>query len=235
MILLLVFTVAVLYSSVGHGGASGYLAALALCGFAPAEMRASALQLNLLVAGIAFANYRQAGHFNARLFWPFAAASIPLAYLGGRISVPPRTYAWLLCLTLAAAALKLILPDPKKTAPAPPALPAAAAVGGAIGLLSGVVGVGGGIFLSPLMILMGWADAKTTAGVSAAFIWVNSAAGLLGHLHGGASSALPLWPLAVSAAAGGLIGSSVGARRLTPLSLRRVLGAVLLVAAYKIA
>jgi hypothetical protein len=231
----LVFLVAALYSSVGHGGASGYLAALALCGYAPAEMKTSALLLNLLVAGIAFVNYRRAGHFNARLFWPFAVASIPAAFVGGLMKIAPSVYAGLLAFALVAAALRLILPDFKKSTPSPPNLPISAAVGAGTGLLSGMVGVGGGIFLSPIVILCGWADAKTTAGISAAFIWVNSAAGLLGQLRQGMPGALSLWPLALCAAAGGLIGSNVGARRLTPMGLRRLLGAVLLVAAYKIA
>ncbi|MBI3553613.1 MAG: sulfite exporter TauE/SafE family protein [Elusimicrobia bacterium] len=231
----LIFLVALLYSSVGHGGASGYLAALALCGFAPAEMKASALILNLLVAGIAFFNYWKAGHFNARLFWPFAAASIPLAFLGGLIQLPPRTYSLLLAAALAVAAWRLILPSGAPgSRSTPPSLPAAAATGGGIGLLSGLVGVGGGIFLSPLMILLGWADAKTTAGVSAAFIWVNSAAGLYGHLSQQGAQTLSLWPLAAAAGAGGLAGSYAGAKKLTAVWLRRLLGLVLLIAAFKL-
>ena len=230
----LVFGVALLYSSVGHGGASGYLAALALAGFAPAEMKSSALALNLLVAGLAFYNYRKAGFFSWKLFWPLAAASIPAAYLGGLIKVPAEVYAKLLAFALAAAAIRLIFLEPARKAPRAPNLPVSAGVGAATGLLSGIVGVGGGIFLSPLMILLGWADPKTTAGVSAAFIWVNSASGLVGHFQRNPLSTLPLWDLAAAAVAGGLVGSRLGAKNLTPLSLRRLLGVVLLLAAYKI-
>lgn len=235
--LVLTFLVALLYSSVGHGGASGYLAVLALFGFTPDEMRSSALLLNLLVAGVAFANYFRAGHFERRLFWPFALSSIPFAFIGGRSTAPPKVYAALLAAALAFAAFRLIMPSPEtgRTDNSPPSAPLALALGAAIGLLSGLVGVGGGIFLSPLMILLGWADARRTAAVSAAFIWVNSAAGLLGQASRFAShQPLTLWPLALAALAGGLIGSRAGARSFTPLLLRRVLGVVLLTAALKL-
>lgn len=232
---LLIFAVAALYSSVGHGGASGYLAALSLFGFAPAQMKASALLLNLLVAAISFANYWKAGYFKARLFWPFAAASIPLAFVGGYVKLPPKTYSLLLAAALVIAAVRLILKDGAGKGPSQmPALPASLAVGGGVGLLSGLVGVGGGIFLSPLMILFGWADAKETAAVSAAFIWVNSAAGLFGNLKSQGPGALSLWGLSAAALAGGVLGSHFGAKRLSVLALRRTLGAVLLIAAYKL-
>lgn len=232
----LIFAAALLYSSVGHGGASGYLAALSLFGYPPAQMKASALLLNLMVAGIAFLSYWRAGHFRAGLFWPFAAASIPLAFLGGFLQVPPRIYALLLAAALAWAACRLMIPDTvKNPALHPPPLPVALGLGAAIGLVSGIVGVGGGIFLSPLILLLGWEDARKTAGVSAAFIWVNSAAGLFGHLGRQGSQALSLWPLAGAALAGGILGSYFGARRLSTLWLRRVLGIVLLIASCKLA
>lgn len=232
----LIFFVALLYSSVGHGGASGYLAALSLFGYAPAEMKASALLLNLLVAGVSFLSYRRAGHFDGRLLWPFAIASIPAAFVGGFLKIPPRAYALLLAAVLVFAAVRLIFvtgatPD---SPPRPPRAAAALATGGGIGLLSGLVGVGGGIFLSPLMILLGWADAKRTAAASAAFIWVNSAAGLFGHLSRQGPATLSLWPLAVAGLAGGILGSHAGARRLSTLWLRRLLGAVLALAAFKL-
>lgn len=231
----LIFLVALLYSSVGHGGASGYLAALSLFAFAPAEMKASALLLNLVVAAVAFFNYWKADHFENRLFWPFAAASIPLAFLGGLVSLPAMAYSLLLSGVLAFASYRLMLPE---AAPAPqfqpPAVPVALGVGGGIGLLSGLVGVGGGIFLSPLMILLGWADAKRAAAVSAAFIWVNSAAGLYGQLSRQGPRTLSLWPLAAAALLGAILGSYAGARRLSTLSLRRVLGLVLLIASCKL-
>jgi uncharacterized membrane protein YfcA len=232
----LIFLVALLYSSVGHGGASGYLAALSLCGYVPQEMRACALLLNLLVSGIAFLNYSTAGHFDRRLFWPFAVASIPLAFIGGQMNLGPRTWSLLLAAALALACLRLMLDDPEEPqkAPRPPKIPLALGLGGGIGFLSGLIGVGGGIFLSPLMILRSWAKVHTAAGVSAAFIWVNSAAGLYGNLKSQGAPPSGLWPLALAAFLGGTLGSHLGARKLDSPTLRRLLGLVLLIAAFKL-
>ncbi len=230
----LIFAVAFLYGSVGHGGASGYLAALSLMGFVPADFKASALILNLLVAALSFFNFWKEGYFDWELFWPFAVLSIPAAFAGGLISIPARVYGILLAVTLAFAATRLALPDAKDAGARPVSKPAALLTGGALGVLSGMVGVGGGIFLSPLMILMGWADAKKTAAISAAFIWVNSAAGLFGSIKQAGIGPLALWPLALAAGAGGLLGSRVGARYIGVLALRRVLAVVLAIAAYKL-
>lgn len=233
---ILIFLVGMFYSSVGHGGASGYLAALSLFGYMPAQMRESALILNLGVSAISFAAYCRAGHFQGRLLWPFAVASVPLAFAGGWVHLPQKVYSLLLAGTLIFAALRLWgddqgLPGDRNR---PPGRGQAALIGGGIGFLSGAVGVGGGIFLSPLMILMGWADARRTAAASAAFIWINSAAGLLGGWGRHPASGAFLWPLAVCALAGGVLGSQLGARRLTPLALRRVLAGVLAIAALKL-
>jgi uncharacterized protein len=235
MLHLLIAGVGFLYGSVGHGGASGYLAALALMGYPPAGFKASALLLNLLVAAISFWSFRRAGHFDWKLFWPFIVLSVPCAFIGAFIHLTPRHYGLILAGTLVLAGLRLALPDPAgKQAASKPPLTVALASGGALGLLSGVVGVGGGIFLSPLMILLGWADAKKTAAISAAFIWVNSAAGLAGALKQSGTGSLSLWPLALAAGAGGLAGSRLGARHATVLQLRRLLAVVLLIAAYKL-
>lgn len=237
LLLTLVFLVAVAYSSVGHGGASGYLAVLSLFGLAPALMAPSALVLNLLVAGLSFYAFWRAGHFDARLLWPFLLGSIPLAFLGGLLRVSPEVYAALLGAVLVFAAWRLLA---ARTPPRdggfsrPPRLAVAIPVGGGIGLLSGMIGVGGGIFLSPLLILLGWADAKRTAAASAAFIWINSAAGLYGHLQRTAVDWEAMAWLVGAAFVGGVLGSRLGARRLPPLWLRRILGVVLLVAAYKL-
>lgn len=233
----LVFLVALAYSSVGHGGASGYLAVLSLFSFASAQMAPSALCLNLLVAGTAFVAYRRAGHFSARLLAPFALASIPAAFLGGLTPVSPQVYGVLLAVVLFYAAVRLaVQPDsaPGEGFLRPPGLAVALPVGAGIGYLSGVVGVGGGIFLSPLLILLRWADAKRTAAVSAAFIFLNSAAGLYGHLSRARMDWYSLLPLVGAAFAGGLVGSTLGARRLRAFWLRRLLAAVLVVAAYKL-
>lgn len=236
MLHVLIFLVGFLYGSVGHGGASGYLAALALMGYAPAAFKASALLLNLLVAAISFWSFRREGHFDWKLFWPFAVLSIPCAYLGGWLRVSPRVYGLLLAATLACAALRLALPEPAGgSPPRRPPSGLALAVGAALGLLSGMVGVGGGIFLSPLLILGGWADAKKTAAVSAAFIWVNSAAGVFGSIGQAGLGPLSLWPLAVAAGLGGLLGSRLGASYVDVQALRRLLALVLALASYKLA
>jgi uncharacterized membrane protein YfcA len=237
LLLALVFLVAVAYSSVGHGGASGYLAVLSFFGLAPAAMASSALLLNLLVAGLAFISYLRAGHFVFRLLWPFLLTSIPFAFLGGLLAIPPKVYLLLLACVLGFAAFRLILVAPTAQEEGfikLPRLAVALPIGAAIGLLSGVVGVGGGIFLSPLLILLHWADAKRTAAVSAAFIWINSLAGLYGHLTRQRVDWSALLWLVAAAFAGGLLGSWLGAQRFRGLWLRRILGVVLLIATIKL-
>ncbi len=226
---------AVVYASVGHGGASAYLAILSLYGVAPVEMSTGALVLNILVAGVALATYARAGHLLGRLTWPFIVASVPGAYLGGLLHVSPRAYDLLLGVALLAAAVRLWwTPAEHPDRPARPLAWAPALLAGAgIGVLSGIVGVGGGIFLSPLMILAGWAGAKQTAATSAAFIVVNSIAGLAGRASRGALVMGHLAPLVVVAFLGGLIGARLGAYRLLPLQLRRVLAVLLLFVAIK--
>jgi uncharacterized membrane protein YfcA len=235
LLALLIFIAALLYSTVGHAGASGYLAALALFGLSPDVMKPTALTLNLLVATVGTIRFARAGHFAWNVFWPFAVTSIPCAFLGGWLKLPMQTYKILLGFVLLFAAWRLAIrqsahaPAEQKPIPLPPAL----LMGGVIGLLSGLVGVGGGIFLSPLILLLGWADVRKTAGVSVVFILVNSAGGLLGHLS--SVKKLPheiLW-WAPAALIGGLIGSELGSRRLAPMTMRRMLAAVLVVAGVK--
>ncbi|MBI5200875.1 MAG: sulfite exporter TauE/SafE family protein [Elusimicrobia bacterium] len=230
----LIGLVALLYSLVGHGGASGYLAVMSLCGVPPATMKISALALNLLVAGVAFLNYWRAGHFDRKLFWLFAATSIPVAYVGGRLELSPRVYCAILGSTLVFAAGRLWMAEAEEREPAAsPAVPVAAAWGAAIGFVSGVVGVGGGIFLSPLLVLMGWAGAKRSSAVSAAFIWVNSAAGLAGQLSKLRETPVP-WSWVGAAAVCSVAGSWLGARKFTAPALRRCLSLVLVTAAFKL-
>lgn len=234
---LLILLAAALYSSVGHGGASGYLAAMALFGLTPAAMKPTALCLNLLVASLATFRFWRAGCFSWRTFWPFAVASIPLAFVGGALTLPATIYKQIVGLVLLFAAVRLFLHTRAKEETLQtrqPPLWLAMLLGAGIGLLSGLTGVGGGIFLSPLLLLQRWADVRRTAGVSAAFILVNSAAGLLGNLASvkALPAALPFFALA--AVAGGLVGSELGSRRLPPPALRRLLALVLVIAGVKL-
>lgn len=241
MLIALIFGAAVIYSSVGHAGASGYIAAMALFGVAPASMKATALVLNILVAG--FATYRlyRAEMVNFRALLPFILTSVPLAFVGGMVQLPGHWYRSLLAFVLIVAALRLAIKprEPKvaqlgEAAPVPPLVPAAV-TGGAIGVLSGLTGTGGGIFLSPILIFSGWAGARQSAGLTAPFILVNSLAGLAGSYRtlGHLPTLVPY--LVIPALLGAALGTQIGIRWLAPLLLQRVLAIVLLIAATKFA
>ncbi len=235
LLTLLIFIAALLYASVGHGGASGYLAAMALFGVAPAVMKPTALVLNLFVATVGTIRFARAGCFSWKIFWPFAILSIPCAFLGGKFHLPDPVYKIILGCVLLFAAWRLAIKQ-STHAPAEPKpiiLPLAIVLGGIIGLLSGLTGVGGGIFLSPMLLMLGWADIRKTAGVSVAFILVNSAAGLLGHLESVKSLPPQIVWWVPAALVGGLIGAEMGSRRLTPLVMRRMLALVLVIAGVK--
>jgi uncharacterized membrane protein YfcA len=226
---------AALYSSVGHAGASGYLAAMAFLGVPTPLMRPTALVLNLLVACIASVRFARAGLFSWSLFWPFALGSVPFAFVGGAITLQGHWYRTLVGLVLWLAAVRLLLDwRVRRDTTHEPARLVAVAWGAVIGLLAGLTGTGGGIFLSPLLLFMGWAETRQAGGVSAVFILVNSAAGLAGNpmsvrfLPG----QMPLWAGAV--VAGGLIGSELGSRRIGTPTFRRLLGLVLVVAGAKL-
>ncbi len=230
---------AALYSTVGHGGASGYLMVMGVAAVCPDIMKPTALVLNLVVASTALVRFARVGGFDWRTLWPFVLTSLPCAMIGGAIDLDPVLYRRLVGVVLLFAAFRLAWRVPGPDASEPQrnvAVTAGLAWGAGIGLLSGLVGVGGGIFLSPVLLISGWATAKRTAGVSAAFILVNSAAALVGLAarHRG----LPIDPaattlFAVAVLAGGLIGTSVGARRLGHIGLRRTLAVVLAVAGIK--
>lgn len=231
--------VAAIYSSVGHAGASGYLATMALVGVAPERMKPTALLLNIVVGLIAVVNFRRAGVFYPRAVLPFALGSIPMAFVGGAYHPASAWYRPLVAVVLAFAAARLFIPRAKAAEGdrAEPYAPWAAAVpmGAGIGLLAGLTGTGGGIFLTPLLVGLGWAGVRQSAGISAMFILVNSVAGLAGN-----ATILPsLTPetalLAVAAGVGGFIGSWLGANRIPERPLAILLGIVLLIASAKLA
>jgi hypothetical protein len=225
------------YAAVGHGGASAYLAAMALAGVAPAEMRPVALLLNVLVSSLATWKFYRAGHFRWRLFWPFAAVSIPLAYAGGAITLPGQAYKILVGVVLLYAAWQLWRSgragQEMRELREPP-LHWAMLIGAAMGLLAGLTGVGGGIFLSPLLLMLGWAGTKQTSAVAAPFILVNSIAGLAA-IAVAKSAALPgyVWVLAPAVIIGGWLGAEYGSRRFANPVVRRVLAVVLALAGGK--
>jgi uncharacterized membrane protein YfcA len=232
------FAGALLYASVGHGGASAYLAIMALAGLAPAEMRPIALMLNVVVATIGTYKYVRAGCFDARLLGWFAVFSLPLAYVGGSLSLPDAWFKPVVGVVLLFAAWRMLSPamvvNDTQARRAPFA--GIAISGSAMGFLSGLTGVGGGIFLSPLVLLLGWASTRVTSGVAAAFILLNSLAGLAGFFTHGSlpqTAALPWWALAV--AAGGWVGAEIGSRRIAPPWIRKLLALVLAIAGSKLA
>ncbi len=227
---------AALYASVGHGGASGYLAVMALAGVAPTVMRPVALLLNVLAAGIALLRFHRRQGVACRLLAPFAVASVPLAFVGGWLHVPGHLHKQLVGAVLVLSALRLGATARASEQTSPhrgPPLAVSLGCGAALGLLSGVTGVGGGIFLSPLLLLAGWADARTVAGVSAAFILLNSIAGLAGFVAGHAHLPAVAIPWMAAVAVGAWLGAGVGSRRLDGAGLRRALAVVLLVAGAK--
>lgn len=227
------FLVAMLYSSVGHAGATGYIATMSLAGVAMDVAGPAALVLNIGVASLATWHFCRAGHFSWRLFWPFALLAVPAALLGGAIKLP--VMAWRLAIgtvLLFSAVRFLAAPGNDEIRKTPPVW-LSLLIGAALGFLAGLTSTGGGVFLTPVLLWMKWAPAKTAAAVSAAFILVNSPAGLIGKLAGGAAIPVLVVPLGAAALLGGWMGSRGGSLWLSPLSIRRLLAAVLLIAGAK--
>lgn len=225
------FLIAMLYAAVGSGGGSGYLAVMGLAGVEPTVMRPTALALNVLVTVIGTWRYVRAGHFSGRLFWPIAAMSLPFAFLGGRWSLPTAVYRPVVALVLLYAAVRLWQSTQAQAQAVPKTrLPLGITLlaGAVIGLLSGLVGVGGGIFLGPLLMLTGWASTRQTLGITSAFVLTNSLAGLAGQLSTMATLPPGIWLWLTAVAVGGWLGAEFGSQRLDPRLLRRLLALVLL-------
>lgn len=229
-----IFVVALMYASVGHGGASGYLAVMALFSLHPEALKPTALILNIVVAGVGAYLYCSAGQFSWRVFWPFVITSIPASFFGGTFSLSPELYRPLLGLVLLFAAWQLFARRKQDDYQAKaPDHRLAMMIGGVLGFASGLIGVGGGIFLSPLMILLRWARVREVSGIAAMFILVNSVSGLLGHL-----SSLQHVPeyaplLAGTALVGGSFGALCGSRHLPVTAILKAMSFMLVMAGGK--
>ncbi|MBU6157844.1 MAG: sulfite exporter TauE/SafE family protein [Bacteroidetes bacterium] len=232
---ILLFLVAAVYSSVGHGGASGYLAIMAIYNFTPDFIRPTALLLNLFVSMVAFVQFYRKGFFNLKIFLPLALTSIPFAFIGGMIPIETGLYKILLGIFLLIAAIRLaffsdLITDSVKKFH----LPTALLIGGIIGFISGILGIGGGVILSPVILLLSWANQKQAAAISALFIFVNSLSGLAAQLSvGNIWQSSMFWSVGV-AFSGGLIGSYYGAHVFAPKTVKLVLAVVLVMASVKL-
>lgn len=227
--------VAFLYAAVGHGGASGYLALMALFSFAPEEMKPTALLLNLFVAAISFIHFWRAGFFKANLFFIFAITSIPMSYLGGSMQINPKVYKVTLGLLLLFAILRMLnVFGRESTKLRSLNWPMGLIIGGIIGFFSGLIGIGGGIILSPLILLLNWGSVKEAAAVSALFIWVNSAAGMAGQLTQGIVLGKESWLFVILAVVGGFLGGYLGSMKMNNQMVRYLLAFVLLLASIKL-
>lgn len=236
----LCFVVATMYSSVGHAGASGYIAAMSLVGMAVPEIRPTALALNLVVGAIGLVRFARDGHVAWRAVWPLVLASAPMAWIGARLLLPTGIHQLALAGVLLLSAFGLLRSAPgaeqaDKGLVSNVPWSYGLLTGGSIGLVSGITGTGGAIFLTPLLLFLRWAPTRDASGVSVAFVWINSLLGLAGLLSVGAAipPAFPIWGLAV--AGGALLGTQLGLKVLPVPALRRVLAVVLLVAAAKLA
>jgi uncharacterized membrane protein YfcA len=235
LLLLLLPIVAFLYASVGHGGASGYLALMSLFAFPIAFMKPTALVLNIIVSGISFYFYFKEKQFDWKLFYPFALTSIPFSFLGGLLTIETHLYKMILATVLIFAVLRLLgILGKEKPQLQPVHFPLALLIGALIGFMSGLIGIGGGIILSPVLLLLGWATMKQTAAVSALFILVNSVAGLLGFISKGESLPISSFLVIAIVAVGGILGGYYGSKKFNTVTLRNILALVLGIAIFKL-
>lgn len=231
----LLFLVAFLYASVGHGGASGYLALMAIFSVTPEVMKPTALLLNLFVSLTSFIQYYRGGYFKWRIFLPLALASIPMSFIGGLLVLDGTIYKKILGILLLIPIIRfLFFKNPVINEKNKQNIVLSVIIGGSIGLLSGMIGIGGGIILSPILLLLKWTDQKQTAAISALFIFVNSLAGLAGQLTKGIHFSADMFWYVIIAFAGGLGGAYFGALRFKQTILKNILASVLLLAAYKL-
>ena len=228
------FTVAFLYASVGHGGASGYLALMALLGFSPLVMKPTALLLNVMVSLIAFLSFYKAKHFKSTLLWPLIAGSIPFAFIGAIMPLSDNAYKKLLGVVLLLSIIRLVWNNANQELKPSPQWPILFGIGAAIGLVSGMIGMGGGILLSPILLLMGWSTMKQTAAISAIFIFLNSIAGIIGQMKAGFDLSPQILSIIAFVLMGGLAGAYFGAQKLAPRGMKYVLALVLVLAAGKL-
>jgi uncharacterized protein len=232
---ILLFIIAFLYASVGHGGASGYLALMALFNFSPVVMKPTALLLNLFVSMVSFIQFYRGNYFKWKLFVPLVIFSIPMAFLGGRIALQDPVYKTVLGLFLVIPICRFLFfknTDPKDMKPANFYL--LLLIGAGIGFLSGMIGIGGGIILSPILLLLKWTNQKQTAAISALFIFVNSVAGLAGQLSKGLQFSSEMLGYVAVAFAGGLCGAYMGSLKFPQAVLKNLLAFVLMIAAWKL-
>ncbi|VAW89551.1 conserved hypothetical protein-putative integral membrane protein [hydrothermal vent metagenome] len=233
LLLLMICVMAMLYSSVGHGGASGYLAAMALFGLAPDAMKPAALIMNLFVASLVLVRLYRADYFSWRIFLPIALASMPMAFWGGSLTPDESTFQYIVGAALLLASPTFFVKISNERECVEPKLLVLLPVGGVLGFVSGLTGVGGGIYLSPLLLWLRWTRMRTNAAIAAAFILVNSAAGLAGH-----TMTVNTWPndigwYVIAALIGAVVGAEFAVRRLAPAVLRQLLGVVLIIAGVK--
>lgn len=232
----IILVVAILYSSVGQGGASAYLAAMGVFSLAPVVMKPTALILNILVAGIGSISYYRTGAFEPNIFWPFVLGSIPMAWWGSTIPASPLIYKFILgTILIFTSCWVLSKKNNQKNKIKKSFFPLKVALGGVIGFLAGFTGIGGGVLLSPILILNHWAEPRKTSGIAAAFIFVNSIVGILGHLSVSQFPPSFICYFIVAAGIGGLIGSFLGSKKLTGKSIKKVLAIILLLAGIQLA
>lgn len=236
LLLILLTIIAFLYSSVGHGGASGYLAVMALMGVAPTLMKPSALVMNLAVSLFSFIGFYRAGFFKFKLFWPFAITSIPMAFIGGTMTLSDSIYKKILAACILISIFRMLYQF-KQSEQTEKSINLALALlsGASIGLISGMIGIGGGIILSPFMLMMRWSSLKETAAVSALFIFVNSLSGLYGQMQkGGIHLTENMQYALIATIIGGLLGSYFGSQKFNVPTLRYLLSIGLIIACLKL-